>query len=68
MSKVISLVEILGKQSQNGFLKEKDIQIYEKIQKRMCDQLKVSMQVAIDQFNEDLEQKSDGVENDTMDT
>ena len=43
MSKCISLVEIL-----HDLLKEKDIQVYEKVKARVCEELKWSMERAID--------------------
>ena len=44
MSKCISLVGIL-----HDLLKDKDIQVYEKIKARVCEELKWSMERAIDQ-------------------
>jgi len=41
--------------SQAGVLKPSDIRVFSKIQERMCQELKDSMQVAIDQFNNELE-------------
>lgn len=53
MSKCISLVEIL-----HDLLKEKDIQVYEKIKARVCEELKWSMERAIDQYNQELESEN----------
>lgn len=64
MSKCISLVEILGVhdtkkgEESDGYLKPKDIDVFMKIKNRLCEVLKDSMQIAIDQFNEELEKQN----------
>ena len=74
MSKCISLVDLLGiideadpPESENAptqpkVLKQSDIKVFKRIQERMCQELKDSMQVAIDHYNQELEssQQADG--------
>ena len=58
MSKCISIVSLLGTKSEanpKGLLKEKDMQVFTKIQQRICHELKESMEIAIEMHNQELE-------------
>ena len=61
MSKCISIMDMLGvydaDTNPEGILKEKDVQVFKKIQQRICHELKEQMQVAIDLFNMELEEQ-----------
>lgn len=62
MNKSISLVKILGVQNKlnpkdNGYLKTKDIKVFESIKNRVCEELKKQMEMAIEQYNKDLDSK-----------
>jgi len=63
MSKCLSLVDLLGKPgTEGGLLKDKDMQVFNKIQQRICHELKESMQQAIDSYNSELETTSNDSE------
>lgn len=48
--KCISLVMVLG-----DLLKPRDLEVFEKVKQRVCNELKKQMEIAIDRYNQEMD-------------